>query len=171
MQGRGRQLWKLWTGVLVLVGILVLFGCAPVGAGNSQIAPPPGNGGGLVAPDEVPELPNFLEVVAGPAGWVAVGVLVSMLLARWDWYNAQPSAVKQALPVAISAGVSIVARLLLTYVPPAFWIASAPYWYIIAGTVMTWLGSQGWYGLQRARGDARQAHAIAESYLALPHEE
>jgi len=98
-----------------------------------------------VEPGDVPELPSFLELLAGPAGWVILGGFFSALLARWPWYNAQGDAVKRGLPIAFAIGAAIGARLLLTYVPDSFWEATAAYWYIIAGSLMTWLGTQGWF--------------------------
>lgn len=100
-----------------------------------------------IDPEQVQALPDFLELLAGPVGWVLLGALVSMALARWSWYNVQPHEIKTVLPILIAALLSIGARLLLVYVPVQVWEVLEPYWFIIAGTVMTWLGSQGWYQL------------------------
>jgi hypothetical protein len=98
-----------------------------------------------IDPGQIPALPDFLEILAGPTGWVMLGVLASMRLARWPWYNNQPSEIKRVLPVVAAAIVAIIARVLVTYVPESFWIAIGPYWLIIAGTIATWVGTQVWY--------------------------
>lgn len=100
-------------------------------------------------------LPEFLDLLAGPTGWIVVGTLASMALATWPWYQAQLSAVKKALPVVIAVVVAIGARLLLVYVPAAVWAVLAPYWYIIAGATVTWLSSQAWYQLAVKRRSPR----------------
>jgi len=135
----------------ILVGMSVLMLAAPVaaqsGSGDSPVPTPtpPASVPITVNPADVPALPGFLEQLAGPAGWVSIGVLASMLLARWPWYNQQSSELKRAIPIVISATVSVAARLLVTYVPVEVFEILAPYWLIVAGAVMTWLGSQGWF--------------------------
>lgn len=121
---------------LIFALLLVLVTVAGVAA---QGETPP------VDPGQVPTLPAFLELLAGPAGWVALGAFCSALLAKWPWYNAQGDAVKRGLPIAFAIGAAIGARLLLTYVPDSFWEATAAYWYIAAGCVITWLSSQAWF--------------------------
>lgn len=139
--------WNVLLLVVVLVfttGILAVGVGAQAGPGDSPVATP------LVPPDPidpgtVPDLPAFLELLAGPTGWVVIGVLVSMVLSCWTWYNNQPSVLKQLIPIVISILVSTAARLLLTFVPESVWARLAPYWVITAGAIMTWVGSQGWY--------------------------
>lgn len=97
------------------------------------------------APDDVPTLPDFLEAIAGPTGWIILGALFSTLFASWNWYNQQTSAIKRGLPVVSAIVVSVLARVLLTYIPLKFWGDTAEYWYIIAGALLTWAGSQGWF--------------------------
>lgn len=143
---------KSLLGILVLVFVVavgVSGVAAQAGAGDSPIATPTAVSGGqppvVIDPESIPELPGLLALLAGPQGWVMLGVLLSLLLAKWPWYNAQVSNVKQGVFLALTAGVSLVAYLLVTYVPVAFWAASAPFWTIIAGVVMTWMGGSGTY--------------------------
>jgi hypothetical protein len=97
------------------------------------------------SPDDIPTLPDILETIAGPTGWVILGAVFSTLFASWKWYNQQSSAIKRGMPVVAAIVVSIIARVLLTYIPTNFWGDTAEYWYIIAGALLTWLGSQGWF--------------------------
>ncbi|MBN2391746.1 MAG: hypothetical protein JXR84_13555 [Anaerolineae bacterium] len=128
---------------VAVVLLLVLVGCE-VMPGISPLETPvlPGGGGGDV---DVPTLPAFLEILASPTGWVILGALFSSLLARAAWYNTLSADVKRGLILVSSVLAAVGARLLLTYMPPLFWEATAAYWYIVGGVVMTWLGSQGWY--------------------------
>jgi len=98
-----------------------------------------------IDPGTITSFPDFLEVLAGPAGWAMLGAVFSSLLAGWGWYNAQGETIKRGLPVALAVVVSVGARLLLKVVPAMFWEETADYWYILAGVAATWLGSQGWF--------------------------
>lgn len=130
--------------LILLILSIVLIGCEAVAPGVSPVQTP-GLAGGAVDPADVPTLPQFLEMLAGPAGWVLLGAAFSAQAARWPWYNQQGDSIKRGLILAGSAVVAIGARLLLTYMPATFWEQTEAYWYIVGGIVMTWLGSQGWY--------------------------
>lgn len=137
---------RLWLGALLVVA-MILAGCMEVVPGISPVEVPAPIDGSVKVVDgvEVPELPAFLEMLAGPTGWVILGALFSSLLAKMQWYNALSTDLKRGLIVGASVLAAIAARLVLTYTPPAFWEATAAYWYIIGGVVMTWLGSQAWF--------------------------
>lgn len=144
----------LATLVLVFVLVVAVSGVvkAQAGPGDSPLPTPeptatPASTPGPIDPGDIPELPALLQVLAGPQGWVILGVLVSMLLAKWAWYGSQPSELKQMIFVGSVAALSIIAYLLVTYIPTTFWQASAPIWTIVAGIIMTWLGGNGWYAL------------------------
>lgn len=147
-----------WLRVLALVAVLAMVLASPMaamaqaGPGDSPVPTPeptvtPAPEPGPVDPGDIPELPALLQMLAGPQGWVVLGVLVSMLLAKWAWYNALRSDLKQALFVGAVAVLSIGAHALITYIPVEFWQASAPIWQIVAGVVMTWIGGNAWYAL------------------------
>lgn len=123
--------------VIVVVLVLLLAGCSSDGL--SLLETP------AVSAVDVPTLPVFLDMLAGPTGWVILGALLSSLFAQWPWYNKQSDALKRGLVLGASIVPAIIARLLLTYVPASFWEQTAAYWYIIGGVVLTWLGSQGWF--------------------------
>jgi len=133
---------KVWIAAVVVLLLVLVSGCDVI-PGVSPLETPvfPGAGGDV----DVPTLPAFLEMLAGPTGWVILGALFSSLLAKWPWYNVQVDEIKRGLIIVVSVVAAISARLLLTYVPPVFWEATAVYWYIAGGVVLTWLGSQGWY--------------------------
>ena len=132
--------------IVVVLGGMLLAGCGAVTPGGSPLANPAVFGMELGSePVDVPTLPNFLEMLAGPTGWVILGAVLSSLLVKWPWYNAQGDAVKRGLILGGSMVAAIGARLAITYIPAAFWEQTAAYWYIIGGIVMTWLGSQGWF--------------------------
>jgi len=130
--------------VAVMLLLVMVSGCE-VAPGVSPLETPlPPDGGGTGGVD-VPTLPSFLEMLAGPAGWAMLGALFSSLLAKAAWYNALSADLKRGLIIGASVLAAVAARLLLTYMPASFWEATATYWYIVGGVVMTWLGSQGWY--------------------------
>ncbi len=136
---------KTWLVIAAVLVLSVLAGCVVTEPGVSPLATPlplDGGGGGDV---DVPALPAFLEMLAGPAGWAVLGALFSSVAAKWPWYNAQSTEIKRALILAVSIVLAIGARVTLTYMPSTFWEATAAYWYIIGGVVMTWLGSQAWF--------------------------
>lgn len=138
---------KVWIAAVVV--LLLLTGCVETTPGVSPLATPALPGAGLDGePVDVPTLPDFLEMLAGPTGWVVLGAALSALLAKWAWYNAQGDALKRGLILGGSIVIAVVARLALTYIPAVFWEKTAAYWYIIGGVVMTWLGSQGWFTLK-----------------------
>lgn len=139
--------------VFVGLGLWVVGLGLWVGPVVAQAGEPPT----VVEPGAIPELPAFLELLAGPAGWVALGVWVSMVLAKWHWYNTQASGVKNALAVGITAALSVLAQGLLVAVPAEVWASIAPYWAIVAGAVMTWMGSQAWY-VTAVRGKSVSRH-------------
>lgn len=143
---------KFLTGlVVVFVATVLVMGVAgaQAGPGTSPIPTPTATAvpPTPIEPGDIPELPALLGLLAGPQGWVILGVLVSMGLAKWPWYNAQASQIKQAIFVGATAVLSILAYVLVTYVPAAVWAATAPFWGIVAGIVMTWMGGNGWYAL------------------------
>jgi hypothetical protein len=132
------------TAVLMLVFVLV-SGCEAT-PGVSPLEIPGIPGGGLGSGDvDVPTLPDVLEMLAGPTGWVILGAVLSALFAKWVWYNKQGNIIKRGLILVISMGIAIIARVLVTYVPAWFWEQTAVYWYIVAGVALSWLGSQGWF--------------------------
>lgn len=134
-----------WLFLVVILLLAILSGCEMT-PGVSPLEIPALPGAGLAGDDvDVPELPAFLEMLAGPTGWVILGALFSSLLAKAEWYNALSTDLKRGLILGASVLAAIAARLALTYTPPAFWEATAAYWYIIGGVVMTWLGSQAWF--------------------------
>ncbi|MBN2389909.1 MAG: hypothetical protein JXR84_04255 [Anaerolineae bacterium] len=136
------------TAIVVLLTILGVVSVGAQGPGESPVPTPtltPTVEPGPIDPGTIQTLPDLLEMLAGPAGWVMLGAFFSSLLASWAWYNEQGDAVKRGIPVALAVVVSILARLLVTYVPASFWEGTAEYWYILAGIVATWLGSQGWF--------------------------
>jgi hypothetical protein len=97
---------------------------------------------GDIPPVAVPTLPGWLEMLAGPPGWLMLGILFSVILERWVWYNERPAWLKRGLPVLLAIIASVIARLVLTYLPAAWFEFFAPYWFIIAGAFITWLGSE-----------------------------
>lgn len=129
------------TAVLLLA---LVSGCEVTPGVSPLETPLPPDGGGSSGVD-VPTLPSFLEMLAGPAGWAILGALFSSLLAKAKWYGVLSADLKRGLILGASALAAIAARLLLTYMPASFWEQTATYWYIIGGVVMTYLGSQGWY--------------------------
>lgn len=141
------KLKNIFWAVIVLVMFLSIPamaqtpGDSPIATPTPVISPTPVP----PAPEEIPTLPDFLEAIAGPIGWVVLGALFSTILAGWEWYNRQTSAIKRGLPVVAAIMVSVFARVLLTYIPMEFWGETAEYWYIVAGAVLTWIGSQGWF--------------------------
>jgi hypothetical protein len=137
---------RKWFVVVSVLVLALVAGCV-VTPGMSPLETPVAPGGGLDGGGDVdvPALPAFLEMLAGPTGWVILGALFSSLAAKWPWYNAQGDALKRGLILGVSIVMAIGARLTLTYMPAAFWEATAAYWYIIGGVVMTWLGSQAWF--------------------------
>lgn len=137
---------------LVLISVLVMLvictGAALAqGASGDSPLPTPTPTVNPIPPDvgDIPTLPDFLDMLAGPTGWVVLGALFSALLAKWPWYNTQPDGVKKFMPIALSIVVASLAQLLLQIVPVEFWGMTADYWLIAAGIVLTWLGSQGWF--------------------------
>ena len=157
------------------LALALMSGCAPIPAGvaDSPIEPPgsPVEPPAPVAPGDVPALPEFLEMLAGPAGWVALGVFLSALLARWPWFSALPGDVKSLVVPAASALLSIGARSLLMFVHEDVWTGLAPFWFIVAGTVGVWLSSQGRFFLMRSVSDSREVVRLMDGALPLPHEE
>lgn len=134
---------------VVVMALIIPAGCVPVDPDVSPLAAPALPGAALDGdPVDVPTLPDFLEMLAGPTGWVILGAVLSSLFAKWPWYNAQGDALKRGLILGSSAVIAISARLALTYIPVTFWEQTATYWYILGGVVMTWLGSQGWFNLK-----------------------
>jgi hypothetical protein len=105
-------------------------------------------GGRFLFPEkgfEMHTIPDFLSVLASPTGWLALGALLSVAFANWKWYNQQSGWIKRGFPFLGSFLISAIAQVLLTYVPPSFWDILAPYFNIIAPTLWTWLGTQGWF--------------------------
>lgn len=131
--------------VLLAVVLLLLVGCVTPDPGVSPVATPSYPLDVPPDPGNVPTLPDFLEMLSGPAGWVLLGAVISQLFVKWPWYNMQPGEIKRGLIILASIVCAVGARLLLTYVPASFWQQTAAYWYIVAGVILTWLGSQGWY--------------------------
>lgn len=102
----------------------------------------------------IPALPQFLDFVASPPGAVIVGVVVSMYLARWQWYNAQSGETKKLIAYGLTAVVAIGAYLLVTYVPAAFWEEAEAIWVILVFTAFAVFGNQGWFQLAIKRAQA-----------------
>jgi hypothetical protein len=146
----GGTTMKKLSFALLSVCLLVLLWALPVGAQSPIVTPTPE---GIpippapIDPGVIPELPALLRLLAGPQGWALLGVLISMLLTKWPWYKEQPSSLKQVLFVGLTAAASTLAYVLVNYIPADVWRATAPFWGIVAGVVMTWLGGNGWYSL------------------------
>lgn len=138
--------------VLVVLFVSLVVGLAlPVTASplQSPVPQPPAP----IDPGTVPELPVFLDWLAGPAGYVAIGVFISMVLANWPWFEEQPSNYKRVFVIVITILLSALARVLLLVVPAEFWVQSAWLWEIVAGVILTWTASQANHlGLVQKRG-------------------
>jgi len=128
--------------VCVLLGLVVGGAYAQSGAGDSPVPTPtaPAPTPAPIEPGSIPELPALLSLLAGPQGWVVLGGLISMLLAKWPWYIGLPSARKQTVFIGLTVVASTLSYVLITYIPENFWAATAPFWGIIAGVAMTWGG-------------------------------
>lgn len=151
--------------------LLVLALAVPVAAQSPIVTPTPDAPPlppAPIDPGAIPELPALLRLLAGPQGWALLGVLISMFLTKWPWYKAQPSGLKQGIFIGLTAAASTIAYVLVNYIPADVWLATAPFWGIVAGVAMTWLGGNGWYTLviqpRRAADEAvvAQADAIAQ---------
>ena len=124
--------------------LLVLLLALPAGAQSPIVTPTP-TPPSPIDPGAIPELPALLRLLAGPQGWVILGVVISMLLTKWSWYKAQSSSLKEVIFVGLTAGASTIAYVLVNYIPADVWLATAPFWGIVVGVMMTWLGGNGWY--------------------------
>lgn len=110
------------------IGVVVPTMAAPQGAQVAQ---------------EVPDLSDALAQLATGAGAFAVGGVISLLLEqRAPWFQKFGSDTKWAIVFGGSVALSVAARLVITYVPEQALIALEPYWKIIAGAMVLWLGSQ-----------------------------
>lgn len=162
---------------LLLVGVLVLFALSRLLFPGGVLAqspietPAPPSDGGVVNPDDLMDVQGFLSFLAGPMGWLAVGAILSSLWDKWAWYGQQSVAVKRVVPLVAGVLISSVAQVLLTVVPADVWLAITPYWSIVAGVIMTFLGGELRYLLTRAKDGAQAAERVATAYLQAPHEE
>ena len=129
---------RLTTLFLVLVIVLALPMSAALAQGGDEPPTP-------IDPDNIPELPALLGMLAGPQGWVALGVLVSMLFAKWPWYNMLASEPKIGLFLTAVTALAVLAYCAITFIPASFWVATKDIWGIIAGVIMTWMGGNGAY--------------------------
>lgn len=153
------------TFALLFVCLLALLLALPVGAQSPIITPTP-EGTPVppppIDPGGIPELPALLRLLAGPQGWAVLGVIISMLLTKWDWYKVQPSGLKQAIFIGLTAGASTIAYVLVNYIPADVWLATAPFWGIVAGVALTWMGGNGWYSLVIKPRQAQAQQAAAQ---------
>lgn len=85
---------------------------------------------------------DFLKSLLTPIG---AGVLASMLLSWWPWYQAQDSDNKTRIAVLFTAGIGVAAQLIITYVPVSFWQAIGPYAKLLASAFVAYGGSQLWF--------------------------
>ena len=95
------------------------------------------------------DINDFLQMLAGPAGWVALGGFFSVVLAKWTWFNTQSSSIKQALVIALSVVVSALSHVIFTYTPVEVMQALAPYWVILYGVIATYTSSQVMHRLKK----------------------
>jgi hypothetical protein len=134
---------------VLVVLLLVVVAAARVGAQE------PGEPGqpAVIEESEIPALPRFLEFIASPPGALITGIVVSIYLARWPWYQRQTDELKKILAYGITVVVAATAYVLVTYVPDAFWTNAAPYWVIIVFCFFAIFGNQGWFqiAIKRAR--------------------
>jgi len=93
------------------------------------------------APDP-PALDAFLESLASAAGLLATGTVVALILEQIEGFQRLASDTKWIVVLVVTVALGIVARLVLTYVPGSVLLAIEPYWALIAGGFILWLGSQ-----------------------------
>lgn len=90
---------------------------------------------------EVPTLQEFLAFLYTPSGLAVLGTFMSLRLAAWPWYNGFTNdTLKKALFVGTTAGIAIVAYVLVTYVPQGVFDAVAPFWAIIGAALAVLVG-------------------------------
>ena len=94
-----------------------------------------------IDPSVIPELPVFLEMMSGPLGWVAIGMVMSLMLRKIEWYNQQSKDVKTALPIALTVLFSSLSYALVTFVPIEVLNEITPFFIILAGSIITWLSN------------------------------
>ena len=95
-----------------------------------------------VDPGTLLELPAFLEMLAGPSGWVALGMFISLVLRKLTWYNQQSKDIKTILPMALTILFSSLSYALVTFVPIEILNAITPFFIIMAGVIVTWMGNE-----------------------------
>jgi hypothetical protein len=132
--------------------VVVVAMCAVPLVVYAQAGDPPDLTPGI-SEDEIPEAVDFLWFLASPVGAIVVGIVVSMRLERWSWYQAQNDELKRVLAYGITLAVATGAYALARWVPATFWEAAAPFWMIVVVCFFAVFGNQGWFQLviKRAR--------------------
>lgn len=92
------------------------------------------------------ELPQtFIEFVKLIGTPFFIGVMVSLVINYWAWFNKKSSAVKRIIVFFICVGFPIVSQLLLLYLPAAA-IAFLEFWWpVLMIGVGSFIASQGWH--------------------------
>ena len=97
---------------------------------------------------DIPTLSQFLELMSGPAGWAILGAFISALCAKWPWFEAQESDIKQYVVVVLSALASMISYASYNHFPADVLQALSPYFVILYGTITAWTAGQGMHRLK-----------------------
>ena len=88
------------------------------------------------------EVPGLVDMLSLLASGVGAGVVLAFLADKCAWFQALPGEKKNALIMALSLGLPVLAQLLLQFVPAGVWAALQPYWSALAAGFVGWAGSQ-----------------------------
>lgn len=119
------QQLALMIALVLILSALVL----PVAAQGGTVLPNPTNF----------DMVQFLVWICVGGGATAVFAFVAE---RIPWFQRQPSTTKSYIALGATLVISLLAKAVLTYVPPDFWVQNQEWFIVIAGVISAWITGQ-----------------------------
>lgn len=88
------------------------------------------------------DVPDFTSILQMIASGVAVGGIVSFLLANLEFFNRLPRERKRWIVLAICLALPLASTAVLQLVPPDVLASLDPYWRALASGFLVWGGAQ-----------------------------
>ena len=85
---------------------------------------------------------DFLNLIGSP---VFLGVVLSLLATRWQWFNDQSNSVKFWLTGLICVILPVLSQVGITYIPANVMTIIGQWWPTVMIGVGAWVSSQAWY--------------------------
>lgn len=87
---------------------------------------------------------TFADLIVLIGSPLFIGVVMSLLIKEWVWFQDKAKWVKWAITLGICIILPVISQALRLYLPPAAWAFLEQWWPVVASGMGVWVASQVW---------------------------